>query len=233
MSEITNKILQKTKLLQVFPEFTPGREEFSAFNDGGVEIEVAEFLYTLVRMIKPNYIVETGTHLGISSLYMALALEENGNGALTTFEIIDILRQKAVQLWADLGISHRIQGILQSSLEPSETSVFAVVEPINFLFLDSEPQLRFNEFVKYWDLVVPGGFIAIHDLHPSVGHSGQVQHGTYDWPYGDFREKLGPYMKNLDVQTISFPTPRGFTLFQKRAKNMLYTRYILDESLEG
>ena len=63
------------------------------FNSGGVEVEVAELLYSLVRSIKPNRIVETGTHLGISSLYMALAARENNKGKVITYEIIpELLR---------------------------------------------------------------------------------------------------------------------------------------------
>ncbi len=97
------------------------------------------------------------------------------------------------------------------------------------VFLDSEPQLRFDEFIKYWPMVKPGGFILIHDLGPQLGRHDQVYHGQLDWPYGPWRPKLGEFIKNHEVQTISFPTPRGFTLFQKRSDEFDFSNFLRDE----
>ena len=47
---------------------------YSMFNSGGVEVEVGEFLHSMVRVTKPMHILETGTHLGVSAAFMALAL---------------------------------------------------------------------------------------------------------------------------------------------------------------
>lgn len=41
-------------------------------------------LYWLIRELKPRNVVETGTHRGLTSLYMAHALFDNGQGHLTT-----------------------------------------------------------------------------------------------------------------------------------------------------
>ena len=46
------------------------------FNTGGIECEVGELLYGLVRALKPKHILETGTYHGLSSTYMALGLKE-------------------------------------------------------------------------------------------------------------------------------------------------------------
>jgi len=221
MQSVTDYILSKTHRLGAQPEVSPGGQEWSMFNDAGTEIEVSEFLYSLVRMVKPNYILETGTHLGISACYMALALAQNRRGLMTTYEIIDVLRQGAIGLWKDVGINHLIETKLMSSL-----TEFNNDRTIDLLFLDSEPQLRFDEFVKYWPQVAPAGFILIHDFHPSMGHSGQVINNQYDWPYGDFRVKLGPYITSLQVQTINFKTPRGLTLFQKTGPGFENTLYL-------
>lgn len=218
---ITSTFLSKTNRLLKQPEITPGDHGFEMFNDAGTEVEVSEFLYSLVRMIKPQLALETGTHIGVSAIYIAQALENNSKGELFTFEIIPQHFKSSQQLFKEVGLSHRIKGMLLDA-QKFDTKV-----SIDFLFLDSEPQLRFDEFVKFWPSVTPGGFIAVHDLHPSLGHSGQTHHGQYDWPYGDFREKLGPYIKNHQIQTLSFPTPRGLTLFQKSAPGFAFTQYLL------
>jgi predicted O-methyltransferase YrrM len=221
MFPVAKSILAKTDRLVIQPEITPGDHNFSMFNDAGTEVEVSEFLYSLARMIKPSFVLETGTHIGVSSVFIAQALEDNSKGTITTFEIIPQHFNASQQLFGETNLLHRVNGILQDA-QKFDTAGLA----IDFLFLDSEPQLRFDEFIKFWPNVVPGGFIVVHDLHPSLGHSGQTHHGQYDWPYGDFRKKLGPYIKNHSVQTISFPTPRGLTLFQKTAPGFAVTDYL-------
>lgn len=41
-------------------------------------------LYWLVRELKPKTVIETGTHRGLTSLYITAALKDNGEGHLTT-----------------------------------------------------------------------------------------------------------------------------------------------------
>ena len=50
------------------------------------EVEVLEFLRTLVTTIKPNLVVETGTFMGVSTLWIAEALRLNGFGRIVSCE---------------------------------------------------------------------------------------------------------------------------------------------------
>lgn len=209
IGNITQTLMRRSNLLSIQQEVTDSLNLYSMFNTGGVEVEVGEFLYGLCRLIKPENVLETGTHLGISASYIAQALEDNGRGKITTLEIFHDAQQQSMRLWMELGLNHRVVSVLLPSLEHTAN------EQIDFLFLDSEPHLRFDEFVKFWPMVKPGGFIAIHDLHPNLGHSGQTVNGMFCWPFGDFREKLGAYIKNGEVSVFNFHSPRGFTLFQK------------------
>jgi len=222
---VTDYILSKTNKLVKQPEVSPGDHGFSMFNDGGVEVEVAEFLYGLVRMVKPLFVLETGTHLGISAAYMGLACRENDRGMVVSCEIDPGCKQSAERLWQDIGLSVGSGQIVECILAQSLN--LDCIHPINLLFLDSEPELRFDEFVKFWPAVSPGGLIIIHDLHPHLGHEGHTHNGMYDWPYGDFRQKIGSYILSHEVQTFSFTTPRGLALFQKAASNFGATNYLL------
>ena len=224
MSAITNHILAKTTRISTKPEITPGDHGFSMFNDAGTEVEISEFLYTLAGILKPRLVLETGTHKGISSTFIGQAIKDNGRGGiLHTCEIFQENINDAKALWSDVGVSEFIVCHKQESLKLT----FEPGVEFDMLFLDSEPQLRFDEFVKFWPMLKPGGFICVHDLHPNLGHHGQIYHGVMDWPYGEFVPKLGPFIKNHEVQTISFPSPRGCTLFQKRAENFEFTNHIL------
>lgn len=41
-------------------------------------------LYSLIRELKPETVIETGTHRGLTSVYLAQALVDNGKGVLHT-----------------------------------------------------------------------------------------------------------------------------------------------------
>ena len=50
------------------------------------EVEVLEFLRTLVTTVKPELVVETGSFLGVSTLWIAEALRANGGGKIVSCE---------------------------------------------------------------------------------------------------------------------------------------------------
>ena len=43
--------------------------------------------YVIVRMLQPDHVVETGTHLGLGTCVIAAALLRNGHGRVTTIDI--------------------------------------------------------------------------------------------------------------------------------------------------
>src|SRR6059058_1824910 len=64
----------------------PHPERWSMFDSMTAEVEVLEFLRTLVTTTKPNLVVETGTFMGVSTLWMAEAMKQNGFGKIITCE---------------------------------------------------------------------------------------------------------------------------------------------------
>jgi len=59
-----------------------------AYAEGGgdSEVEMGELLYGLIRMLKPDLVVETGTYKGGATRYMARACKENDSGHVVTCE---------------------------------------------------------------------------------------------------------------------------------------------------
>ncbi len=208
--DLTNYITTKSGLITK-PEVTDVHLKlgYQMFNDAGVEAEVGEFLYSFTRLIKPEMVLETGTHEGISTAYMALALKKNNSGKIITMEKYPPPIKEAMRLWQALNLQDYIQCLYCHSLGYKTTIEF------DLLFLDSIPEIRFDEFIKYFPLLKLGGFIIVHDLNFTLGHHGQTHHGIYDWPYGDFRKRIGSYITSGKVQTFSFATPRGLVMFQK------------------
>ena len=80
MHSITQELIQLDPTLQIHNEgeWSGGAEaaKFTAFNSGGIECETGEFLYALIRLLKPTRVLETGTHYGVGASYMGMALKE-------------------------------------------------------------------------------------------------------------------------------------------------------------
>src|SRR5580704_6750513 len=64
----------------------PHPERWRMFDSMTAEVEVLEFLRTLVTTIKPNLVVETGTFMGVSTVWIAEAMRLNGVGRIVTCE---------------------------------------------------------------------------------------------------------------------------------------------------
>ncbi len=222
---ISRHLLKKTKALDPQPEYTPGRENYTMFNTGGVELEVGEFLYAFVKMTKPLRILETGTHLGVSAMYMAQALKENrGGGRVITLEIFDENIKQSKKLWRETGVSEYVKAVKKPSLE------YEASEEFDLLFLDSEPDIRFDEVNRFYPRLKPGGFIFIHDLHPNLGQSNLFINGMKNWPFGDYREKFGHLLKDHSLQAFTFRTPRGLVIFQKSADDFDHAKFLRENS---
>src|ERR1700758_823595 len=73
----------------------PRPERWSMFDSMTAEVEVLEFLRALVTTVKPNLVVETGTFLGVSTLWIADGLKRNGFGKIISCELDPIVFAKA------------------------------------------------------------------------------------------------------------------------------------------
>lgn len=223
-SLLTDYLVQQSKgLLEIREEVSQPNGPYQMFHsdtweqDGGsVEVEVGEFLYSLVRLMKPNFVLETGTHAGISSMYMGQAIKDNEQGKVYTVEYSPVWCQRAAQLHRNAGVNVTI--VQASSLESA--TVATMVDDIDILFLDTEPEIRYKEFETYFRNVKPGGIIMIHDLHPNMSYSDAGPNPDHPhlgsfWPFGDFRSTIGIKLESQEIVPIHFKTPRGFSLYYK------------------
>lgn len=61
--------------------------KYLAYDEHTAEVEVQEWLYGWVRLVKPKLVVETGSYHGHTARKIGEALAENGEGVLHTCEI--------------------------------------------------------------------------------------------------------------------------------------------------
>lgn len=180
---------------------------YSCYDDGGVEVEVGEFLWGLTRVMKPDRILETGLYSGISAMYFGLALKENGKGIVDTVEYEQKHAERAKKRIVDHGVQDHVIIHLMPSLD---------FTPQNYdiIFLDTEPQIRFQEMVKFYPYLNEGGYLFIHDLPRSMcqGRINPDHPEINSWPFGDLPQEI----KDMDLRPMYFPTPRGLVGFYKK-----------------
>ncbi|MCG3176836.1 MAG: hypothetical protein MOGMAGMI_01800 [Candidatus Omnitrophica bacterium] len=221
--DITKRLLELDPTLSRHNEgywsepFNERRQGYSSFNDAGIEIETGEFLYAITRLLKPNRVLETGTHWGIGAAYMGMALKDNGVGTMTTVEFLPEIHQVACKRMQSLGLGGT--GSADEIVYCKFGDVKDLIPESNYqlILLDTEPQTRFAEFLKFWDYLDEGGYIFIHDLHRHMHQIPNEEHG-FAWPYGKLPKEMIKLVKDGKARPFHFPTPRGLTGFYKVAQ---------------
>ena len=174
----------------------PHPERWHMYDSMTAEAEVLEFLRTLVTTLKPELIVETGSFLGVSTLWMAEGMRANGFGKIISCEFDPVVFARAQEKIAASGLAQFIELRNESSLE------MHVEGTIDILFSDSDMPIREAEVKRYLPQIHPTGLILLHD---ASSHLKTVRNAAFSLE----AEGL--------VSCIFLPTPRGLVLAQKRA----------------
>jgi hypothetical protein len=212
---VTNRILRLDGILKVHNEGEwgggTGQSKYSAFNDAGIECETGEFMYSMVRILKPDNVLETGSHYGVGASYIGMALLDNGFGHLDTIEFIPEIHDVAKARINRLGLNNFVTCHL------GDVAAFAPPTKYKFILLDTEPQTRFRELIKFYEYLEPGGFVFIHDLHQHMAQVGQNPDHPNEplWPWGPMPESITNLVKLDQLRPFHFETPRGLTGFYK------------------
>ncbi|HEY7406076.1 MAG TPA: prolipoprotein diacylglyceryl transferase family protein [Candidatus Angelobacter sp.] len=173
----------------------PHPERWRMFDTMTAEVEVLDFLKCLMTTVKPNLVVETGTFLAVSTIYMAEGLKQNGSGKIITCEPDKEVFAKAKDKIEASGLKKFIDFRCESSLETRVSGT------IDVLFCDSLPELREPEVRHFLPQINPNGLILMHD---ASSHLKTVRDAA-----------LRLEQEGL-VSVVLLPTPRGLVIAQKR-----------------
>ena len=174
----------------------PHPERWRMFDTMTAEVEVLDFLKCLMTTVKPTLVVETGTFLAVSTLYMAEGLKQNGFGRIVTCEPDKQVFSKAKEKIDSSGLKKFVDYRCESSLETKVSGT------IDVLFCDSLPELREPEVRHFLPQINPNGLILMHD---ASSHLKTV------------REAALRLEEEGLVSVVLLPTPRGLVIAQKRA----------------
>jgi hypothetical protein len=147
--------------------FTKGADDWTAWNEWSVEVEVADFLPSLIDTLQVEKVIETGCGQG----YVTRRID--GHADVTTFETDQVLREKlqALDLWHD-----------RLTLDDAATPTVEQVAEADLMIVDSDTQVRINEVRLWAKHGKPDSYLWIHDTAP--------HHQTLRYP---IFELLGQY----------------------------------------
>ncbi|CAH2405806.1 O-methyltransferase [Mesorhizobium escarrei] len=138
---------------------------------GGVNPGDRRALYHLIARFKPHNILEIGTHVGASTLYIAAAARRFG-GKLTTADITDV--NGALGAWKAYGVSappsdliNRL-GLSAKFVVLSAAEMLKGPERYDLIFLDGDHSALavYCEISAALQMLNPGGLILLHDFYP-------------------------------------------------------------------
>lgn len=149
---------------------------------GGINMGDRRALYTLIRALNPKNVLEAGTHIGTSTLYIARALKANGNAEKTPITTVDILDVNNPQTgaWPGLGMRQSpaenlnelsCDNMVNFIAQPAQNYMKAAAqsgEKFDFIFLDGDHTSHgvYHEMELALKILSKDGVILLHDYYP-------------------------------------------------------------------
>lgn len=165
------------------------------------------FLYLLAKLSRAKSILEIGTAIGYSAIWLAKAVKER-DGKVTTLEVNETMAEEARRNMAEARLSKRIEIIVGDGVEV----VPKLKGKFDFLFLDSEK----HQYRQLVELALPklkkGALIATDN----VLWSGTVARNDPDETAQQIRA-FNEWLKNHPkLETVFVPVRDGIALSLKR-----------------
>jgi prolipoprotein diacylglyceryl transferase len=173
----------------------PHPERWHMYDSMSAEVEVLDFLQQLVKTVKPELIVETGTFSGLSTLRFAEGLKANGFGRVITCEYDAKIFAAAKQRFSSSDLGKWIEARNESSLE------MKVEGTIDMLFCDSDTPLREREVRRFLPQMNASGLILMHDANSAMKI---------------VRDAALRLEAEGLISALLLPTPRGLVIAQRK-----------------
>jgi predicted O-methyltransferase YrrM len=121
--------------------------------DGG------RLLYALVRASRPETVVEFGTSFGISTIYLAAAVTDNGTGRVITTELSDRKVTAARENLEQAGLAEAVTILEGDALE----TLASVTGPVGLALLDGWKDLYLPVLRLLQPRLTPGALVVADD----------------------------------------------------------------------
>ncbi|MCU0779847.1 MAG: class I SAM-dependent methyltransferase [Akkermansiaceae bacterium] len=138
------------------------KDIFATQRQGSMSVpeDDGRILRLLVESLGAKQVVEIGTSVGYSGVWIGLGLQTTG-GKLTTFEIDEGRAARARENFKLAGLEDSITIVMGDAHE----TVKQLKDPIDLLFLDADKDGYVDYLNKLLPLVRPGGLIVAHNIN--------------------------------------------------------------------
>jgi predicted O-methyltransferase YrrM len=140
----------------------PAAERSEAAQDLYIPIsaEAGQLLYALTRAARPQTVVEFGTSFGISTIYLAAALTDNGAGRVLSTELSQRKVEAATANLAEAGVGGAVTILAGDALE----TLADVAGPVGLVLLDGWKDLCLPVLRLLEPRLAPGALVVADDI---------------------------------------------------------------------
>lgn len=179
-----------------------------------VEPEVAQLLYWLALTHKSKKVLEIGTAIGYSTLWLAKAVLPLG-GKITTLEINGPRAERAGYYFKKAGVDKQIELVFGDARE----ILFTLKGSYDFIFLDAAKGKYVDFLAKCVELLEPGGLLVAEDVFMrGMVVSGEVDKRRNKTAVSRLRTFLEQVTEHLQLETIILPVGDGVSISAKSHK---------------
>lgn len=170
-------------------------------------------LYAITRFLNIKHALEIGTHLGFSTLHIALALKENA--LLTTVDLRDMNNEKE-KLYTQYGsnispnkllANFQVDGKVDFVISDSSRYVNSSKNKFDFIFIDG----NHSEVGAYFDILHSiialndDGVIILHDYNNPYDPTPNIQKGMYGVYWAIERvKKIFPDINTIPIKSVPY-----------------------------
>ncbi|WP_227766790.1 O-methyltransferase [Zhaonella formicivorans] len=124
-----------------------------------IGLDIGNFLYLLIKILQARKVLEFGTCLGYSTIWLAQALETT-NGNLTAIEVSSRLAAETAENVRKAGLSHRVEIICGRADE----LIDKMPGPFDIILQDAAKDIYLPMLDKCVEKLRPGGLLISDDV---------------------------------------------------------------------
>ena len=190
---------------------------------GGVNPGDRQALHKLLCGLKPQTVLEVGTHIGASTLYIARALKTLGTSTkVTTVDIVDV--NDGDGPWRSVGLNNSPQQFaeqldcaehIQFVKSPCVEYMLETNQKFDLIFLDGDHSAAavYQEVSAALNVLNPDGVILMHDYYP-LGAAMYADNTIITGPYLAIEriQSEAPEIMLQPLGALPWPTKQGSNL---------------------
>lgn len=220
------QILSSTEIATAWSAVAPELEAFEIPDGtGGVNPGDRRAIFYLISHFKPCSVLEVGSHIGASSVHIAVGLhrsqkQDQRNRSLTSVDITDV-NDPVAKPWLAYGTKYSPAELIESVgcnyfvkfvTKPSLPYMKECRQEYDFIFLDGDHGAKtvYQEIPAALEILKPGGLILLHDFFPGLKplwSNGAVEMGPV--LATERLKSEGAPLKVLPLGELPWPTKLG------------------------